>query len=126
MLNDEQKTWGLKERTKKFALRIVRLYSSLEKRGAAEVIGKQLLRCGTSVGAQYREAARARSVAEFISKTESATQELDETSYWLELLQDSKLVEERLLSDLHRETDELLRILTASVKTAKHNKEMRQ
>ena len=103
MLNDEQKTRDLKERTKQFAPRIIRLYSSLGRDGAAGVIGMQLLRSGTSVGAQYREAARARSQAEFISKVESLTQELDETIYWMELLQDAHLVDPRLLRDLLEE-----------------------
>jgi four helix bundle protein len=121
MLNDEQKTTDLKRRTKEFALRIIRLYSSLGTNGAAGVIGKQLLRCGTSVGAQYREAARARSAAEFISKIESATQELDETIYWMELLQESALVEKRLLEGLRQEAEELTRIFVSSAKTAKKN-----
>ncbi|HEX8524821.1 MAG TPA: four helix bundle protein [Tepidisphaeraceae bacterium] len=119
MLNDEQKTRDLKVRTKEFALRIIRLYSALSKRDAAGVIGRQLLRSGTSVGAQYREAARARSPAEFISKMQSATQELDETAYWMELLQESGVVEARLLRDLQSEAEELTRVFVASVKTAK-------
>jgi four helix bundle protein len=85
------------------------------------VIGRQIVRSGTSVGAQYREASRARSAAEFISKMESATQELDETTYWLELLQESGVVQERLLRELHNEADELIRVFVASVRTAKEN-----
>ena len=76
----------LKSRTQKFALRIIKLFSSLPKTSEAQVIGKQVLRSGTSVGAQYLEACRARSTSEFISKMQSSLQELDETSYWLELL----------------------------------------
>ncbi len=120
MLKDEQKKRDLKVRTKDFALRIIRLYSALSRKNAAGVIGQQLLRCGTSVGAQYREAARARSPAEFISKMQSATQELDETIYWLELLQESGLVEAALLQNLYREADELTRVFVVSVKTAKN------
>jgi len=120
MLNDESKTRDLRKRTKDFALRIIRLCASLNSSGAAAVISRQLLRCGTSVGAQYREACRARSQAEFISKIESATQELDEATYWMELLQDAGLVEERLLRELHGEADELIAILVASVRTAKN------
>src|SRR6266550_1060341 len=97
MLNDESKTKDLRQRTKQFALRVIRLCSTLGSSGAAGVIGRQLLRCGTSVGAQYREACRARSPAEFVSKIESATQELDESIYWLELLEEAELVEQRLL-----------------------------
>ena len=78
----------LKSRTKSYALRIIKLFKSLPKTVEAQVIGKQILRSGTSVGAQYREACRSRSTAEFISKIESSLQELDETAYWLELLVD--------------------------------------
>ena len=73
----------LKMRTKKFALRIIRLYSAVPKTTEAQVIGKQLLRSGTSVGAHYRESTRARSTAEFISKLEGGLQELEESAYWL-------------------------------------------
>jgi four helix bundle protein len=122
MLNDEQKTKDLKQRTKHFALRVIRLYSSLSTSGAAAVIGKQLLRSATSVGAQYREAARARSAAEFISKIECAMQELDESLYWIELLEESALVESGLLEGLKQETTELTRIFVSSALTAKKNK----
>ena len=73
----------LKVRTKQFALRIIRVYSALPTTAVAQVIGKQILRSGTSVGAHYREAFRSRSDAEFISKLEGGLQELDETEYWL-------------------------------------------
>jgi four helix bundle protein len=82
----------LRLRTKTFALRIIRLYVALPKTTEAQVIGKQLLRSGTSVGARYREACRARSDAEFISKLEAALQELDESEYWIELLIDGAIV----------------------------------
>ena len=84
-------------------------------------MGKQVLRSGTSVGAHYREACRARSPAEFISKMETALQELDETTYWFELLVESTLVREALLVDLRKEAEELLAVFVASVKTAKRN-----
>jgi len=80
------KEFDLKLRTKQFALRIIKLFSSLPKTAVAQVIGKQVLRSGTSVGAQYREACRSRSNSEFISKMTSSLQELDETTYWLDLL----------------------------------------
>ena len=118
-MNGEETKRDLKLRTKQYALRIIRLYSSLETIGAAGVIGRQLLRSETSVGAQNREACRARSTAEFISKMESATQELDESGYWIELLLEARLVEERLLHDLQQETDELIAIFVSSAKTAK-------
>ena len=112
----------LATRTKAFALRIIRLYSALPRSVVAQVIGKQLLRCGTSVGAQYREAKRARSTAEFISKIESCLQELDESAYWLELLIEGKILASTRLADLLQETNQLIAILVASAKTAKKNK----
>ena len=78
---DEQKTQDLKIRTREFALRIIRLYTSLPKTTEAQVIGKQVLRSGTSVGAHYREGCRAKSNADFINKIEGSLQELDETLY---------------------------------------------
>jgi len=109
----------LGERTEEYALRVVRMYCALPKRTEAQVLGKQALRSGTSVGAQYREAKRARSPAEFASKLESALQELDETEYWLKLLVRSGIVEQALMSGLLGETEELLRIFTAGTKKAK-------
>jgi four helix bundle protein len=117
-----EKPQDLKERTKRFALRIIRLCSSLPKNGPPDVIGRQLVRCGTSVGAQYREANRARSTSEFISKLECVIQELDETIYWLELLTESRIVSAGKLDLLHTEANELMAIFVASVKTAKSNK----
>ena len=112
----------LRTRTKTYALRIIKLYQTLAKSGAAQVIGKQLLRSGTSVGAQYREACRAKSSADFINKMEGCLQELDETAYWLELLVDGKVIPAEKLADLQKETEELIAIFVASVKTAKQNK----
>ncbi|MGA2936197.1 MAG: four helix bundle protein [Syntrophobacteraceae bacterium] len=110
---------GILERTKLFALRIIRLYSSLPKTTEAQVIGKQLLRSGTSVGGQVREGNRSRSDAEMISKTEGALQELEETMYWLELLADADILKAERLADLLNEADELTAILVTSVKTLK-------
>ena len=112
----------LKNRTKIYALRIIRLYQALPKNGEAQVIGKQILRSGTSVGAQYREACRAKSPADFISKMEGSLQELDETAYWLELLAESQIVSIEQLVELQKENDELIAIFVASVKTAKKNR----
>ncbi|NLV46599.1 MAG: four helix bundle protein [Candidatus Hydrogenedentes bacterium] len=111
----------LRERTTDFALRIVRMYSALPKSTEAQVLGKQVLRSGTSVGAHYREASRARSKKEFVSKLEGALAELDETDYWLELLVKSEIVDADRLRSLRDETNELLRILTTSIRTAKDN-----
>jgi four helix bundle protein len=109
----------LRTRTKTFALRIIRLYVSLPKATEAQVLGKQVLRSGTSVGAHYREAQRAKSDADFISKIEGALQELDETAYWLELLVESKIVAERKLAALMKETDELTAIFVTIVNKMK-------
>jgi four helix bundle protein len=116
---DADSAADLRERTKKFALRILKLHSSLPSTTQAQVLGKQLLRSGTSVGAQYREARRARSNAEFISKMESALQELEETSYWLELLVDAQVVKASRLAPLRQEAEELISIFVSSVKTVK-------
>ena len=112
----------LKKRTKAFALRIVRLYTALPKTTVAQVLGKQVLRSGTSVGAHYREASRARSTAEFISKLEVAIQELDETLYWLDLLEEAAIVRPGQLTDLRAEVEELISIFVSSVRTAKHSR----
>ena len=109
----------LRIRTKAFALRIIKLYQNLSKSGEAQVIGKQVLRSGTSVGAQYREACRAKSQADFINKMEGSLQELDETSYWLELLVESGIFPADRLIDLTKETGELTAIFAASIITAK-------
>ncbi len=116
----------LKKRTKKLALRIIRLYSSLPKSTEAQVIGKQVLRSGTSVGAHYREACRSRSNAEFISKIEGGLQELEETIYWLELLIESELVPAQKLNSLMQEADELIAILVTCVKNIKQDKNDRK
>ena len=109
----------LKTRTKQFALRIIRMYSSLPKTTEAQCIGKQVLRSGTSVAANYREACRARSPAEFRSKMGIVEQELAETELWLELLVDAEIIENKLMKELLAETDELLRITVASIVTSK-------
>ena len=101
----------LKQRTKTFALRIIKLYSALPRRADAKVLGNQILRSGTSVGAHYREACRAKSNADFISKVEGALQELDETAYWLELLGEAQILPVKRLQALHGEAEELIAIL---------------
>jgi four helix bundle protein len=109
----------LKERTREFALRVVRLYADLPRATVAQVLGKQLLRAGTSVGAHYREGTRSRSDAEFVSKLEGTLQELEETRYWLELLAAEHLGPSDELGSLTGEADELAAMLTASVRTVK-------
>ena len=112
----------MKTRTKAFALRIIKLYVALPKRTEAQVMGKQVLRSGTSVGAHYRESLRARSNAEVISKIEGGLQELEQTQYWLELLAESGTVPEDRLSSLLQEADELTAILVTCVKKVKARK----
>jgi four helix bundle protein len=121
-MNDKAEKHDLKLRTKKFALRIIKLFSALPKSVEAQIIGKQILRSGTSVGAQYREATRARSTAEFISKIESGLQELEETMYWFELLVEAEIFKSEKLENLQQEAEELMAILVSSVKTAKLRK----
>lgn len=107
----------LRKRTKMFGLRIIRAYSSLPKRDVvSQVLGKQALRSGTSIGAHYREASRARSDDEFLSKIRLALQELDETAYWLELLVESDIVPITRLAALQQETDELIAIFVTIAK----------
>jgi four helix bundle protein len=120
IMNDELKESDLrdrdlKDRTKGFALRIIKLYSALPKHGAGQVLGNQILKSGTSPGAQYREAQRAKSDADFISKIEGALQELDETIYWLELIGESGIVPERRLQPLLNEAEELIAIFVTIV-----------
>jgi four helix bundle protein len=109
----------LKTRTKRFALDVIRLYALLPKTPEAQVLGKQMIRSGTSVGAHYRESLRSRSDAEVISKLEVALQELEETQYWLELIVEAGIAKTAYVSDLVRETDELTAILVTCVKKIK-------
>jgi four helix bundle protein len=115
----------LRTRTRKYALRVIRLFRALPRRDAvAEVLGKQLLRSATSVAAHYREACRAKSDLDFISKLEGAQQELDESDLWLELLSDSEVIKPRLIEPLREETNELIAIfvtMTRKVKTRRQS-----
>lgn len=110
------------ERTKQFAVRIVRMYVALPRSEVAQVLGKQVLRSGTSVGAHFREAERARSTAEFVSKVEVGLQELAETEYWLELLIEADILPPRRLTALRQEAVELTAILVTCVKKAKERR----
>jgi four helix bundle protein len=109
----------LRNRTQQFALRIIRLFRHLPRSTEAQVIGKQLLRSGTSVGANYRATGRARSRAEFVSKIGIVVEEADETVFWLECLIKSGIVRPELLQDLIKEANELLAIFAASQRTAR-------
>ena len=110
----------LRDRTKAFAVRIVRMFAVLPKSTEAQVLGKQLLRSGTSVGANYREAYRARSRAEFISKLGDCRKELEETILWFELLGDSETVKPTKLALLLQEADELMAIFSSMVKSSRN------
>ena len=98
---------------------VVRCYSALPNSTVAQVLGRQLLKSGTSVGAHYREANRAKSVADFVSKIEGALQELDETSYWLDLLSESGVAPNETLAPISNETEQLISIFVAVAKSAK-------
>jgi four helix bundle protein len=127
-MNDECRTmnkehrFDLRARTKGFALAVLRLYSSLPRTTEAQILGKQVLRSGTKVGAHYREATRARSSAEFVSKIQGGLQELEETVYWRELLVEAGIVDRSHLCDLFQEAEELISIFVSSVKTARKSR----
>jgi four helix bundle protein len=108
----------LKARTKRFALRVLELVGSLRRSPASEILGRQLLRAATSVGANYRAACRARSKSDFISRITIVEEEVDECCYWLELLGESGIVEQSRVSDLWSEADELTAIFVAAGRTA--------
>ena len=112
----------LRARTKQFAIRIVRVFKSLPKNDEARIIGKQLLRAGTSVAANYRAVCRSRSKAEFISRMSVVVEEADETAFWLELLIETSIIPEVRLRDLLSEANELLAIFAASVWTARQKR----
>jgi four helix bundle protein len=109
----------LRQRTKVFAIRVIRMFSTLPKSTEAQVLGKQVLRSGTSVGANYREACRARSKAEFVAKVGDCLKELDESSYWFELLEETGTVTPASLEPLQKECNELLAIFTTIAKKCK-------
>ena len=109
----------LVSRTRRFAVTVVRFYIGLPRSGEYFVLGRQLLRSGTSVGAHYREASRAKSNADFISKMEGALQELEETAYWLEVLVEAGLANNDGLKPLMAETNELTAIFVTAVKRVK-------
>jgi four helix bundle protein len=115
----EAKTVDLRRRTKAFALRVIRLTDALPRARAADVIGRQLLRSGTSVAANYRSACSARSRADFLSKMGIVEEEADESQFWLELLGESGLVAPDSVAPLLAEANELTRTAAASRKTAR-------
>jgi len=110
----------LRDRTKAFALRIIRLYRSLPYKTDTQVLGKQLLRCGTSVAANYRAVCRARSKAEFIAKMGVVVEEADEAILWLELMTESGIVSMKKTESVLKEAHELTAIFAASQRTARN------
>jgi four helix bundle protein len=111
----------LKDRTKDFALRIIKMYTALPKSPEAKILGGQILRSGTSVGANYREASQGRSKAEFVAKMGDCLKEIDETTYWLELLIEGDIISKNKLSGLLQESNELTAIFVTIIKNAKTN-----
>lgn len=109
----------LRDRTKRLAVEIVHFVGALPQSMVGRILGGQLLRSGTSVGAHYREGCRARSPAEFISKLEDGLQELEESAYWLELLQETRVVSGPQAGNIYREVDELIAMFVSSVRTVK-------
>ena len=108
----------LKQRTKRFALRVMALVESLPRTLTGRTIGNQLVRCGTSVGANYRAACRGRSRAEFVAKLGTVEEEADEASYWMELIIEGKLMDRRRVEPLLEEANQLVAIMAASRKSA--------
>jgi four helix bundle protein len=106
-------------RTKRYALQVIKLYGGLPNKADAQTLGRQLLRSATSVGAHYREAQRAKSNADFISKIEGLLQELSESGYWLELLQESRIARTEQVAPLLDETNQLTAIFVTIVKKVK-------
>jgi four helix bundle protein len=109
----------LKERTKQFALRIFKLVEALPQNTVGRAIGNQLVRSGTSVGANYRSACRGKSKADFVAKLKTVAEEADESEFWLELIIDGKILKKELVEPLFVEAGELTAIFTSSINTAK-------
>jgi four helix bundle protein len=113
---------NIQSRTKRFAVEVIRLHASLPKSTESQVIGRQMLRSGTSVGAHFREAMRAHAAMEFADKLEKGLEALEETSYWLELLEESGITKDHVLMALRREASELAVILYAFAQKAKQKR----
>lgn len=109
----------MRNRTKAFALRVLQLFRALPRTEEARLIGRQLLRAATSVGANYRAVCRARSRAEFVAKLGIVLEEADESVFWIKLLVDGEIVQARRLADLRQESEELVSIFSASKRTAR-------
>jgi four helix bundle protein len=119
MKDEGNQPQDLRARTVRYALAVMDLSTAIPNNPRGWVISKQIIKSGTSVGAQYREASRAKSNPDFISKIEGSLQELDETLYWLELLEESKMLSSEVTTKLRSETNELIAIFTSIVKKVK-------
>jgi four helix bundle protein len=115
----------IKKRTKQIGLEIIKLVDELPRKPSAWAISKQIIRSSTSLGANYRASCRAKSTPDFINKLKMVEEEADETIYWLEILEESKLVNPERLRDLKKETDEILSIIVASIKTLRQKENLR-
>ena len=116
---DEQQ---FKQRTKQLGLRVIKIVEALPQNRTNDIIGRQILRSATSIGANYRAACRARSTADMIAKRAIVEEESDETLYWLELLAESGAMNESRIADIVRETDEILAMTVASIRTLRHSR----
>jgi four helix bundle protein len=114
----------LRRRTKAFALRLINLANALPEDALGRILKSQLLRSGTSVGANYRAAKRAKSTADFINKMGTVEEEADESMYWMELIVEAGLMEEKRISALYLEADEILSMVVASIKTARRRRNL--
>ena len=115
----------MKERTKRFALRVIKLVESLPNTRTSAVLGNQLIRSGTSVGANYRAACRAKSAADFISKLSIVEEEADESIYWIELLVESGQIKMKLVENLLDESNQILSIVVAAIRTSKAKRNLK-
>ena len=112
----------MKRRTKEFAKEIIKLCRALPNNREGRLIGDQMFRSGTSVGANYRAACRGRSRSEFLSKMAIVEEEADETLFWLEILKEMKVFDKPLIDNLMKETNEIIAMTVSSIKTARRNK----
>ena len=112
----------MQDRTRRFALRMIHLSDALPHKRSTDALAKQIVRCGTSVGANYRSACHARSQADFVAKMGVVEEEIDESIYWMELISDAKMIPTAKLDALLKEAHELLAITIASIKTARGKK----
>ena len=113
--SDNESMQDLRDRTRNYALRIIKLYDAMPMRGASRVLREQVIRSGTSVGAHYREAIRSRSTSEYVAKLNGGLMELEETLYWIELIEAAEIVPARKLASLKSETDQLTAILVSLI-----------